>query len=349
MCILSVFLERQSETVCEALLAIVRKGEPDAVVKAIRALCVVALTLGEEGIGASGVFMNTWKVLDGIMKDASKPTAMRLAAIEAIALLCFIGAREPEDEAKCEISFEEIYRGLGRHVDKPDGAVVDLVAETLEAHGFLLSALPVRALAGPKMDKFCQNWTVLLDHPALEVRAMAGENLALICSARFKRAEDEDVPVTEETLPWLPATIVKIEELVKDSNRRTAKATRKKQRSLFREILSTLVEKAEPSEDMKVGKHKLKFTGWAKIKQLGALRSALGGGVLVHVAQNPVLRDLFAEEVRISLAGPEEENLTSETPKKPSAFYAEAHKLQFQAKAKGRANKQAQQQGPVDD
>jgi len=342
------FLEKRSETVTEALLQIVRKGEPEAIVKSIRALCLVALTLGDEGIGAAGVFMSAWKVLDALMKDASKPVGTRTAAIEALAVLCFVGANEPEDEEKCAVAFEEIYRGLSRLETQTDG-ITEMVAEALEAHGFLLTAQPLRVLGGAAMDKYIKTWTALLAHQSLEVRSMAGENLALICAARFKRAEAQETELTEEDMPWLAATIVTVEELVKDSNRRTAKATRKKQRALFREILSTLVEKAEPTEEMKVGKDKLKFKGWTKVKQLGMFRATLGSGLLAHMAHNVVLRDLFADELRVSAAEIEEVNSTTEKPKKTAAFYAEAHKLQFQAKAKGRSNKAALQAGPVDD
>lgn len=343
------FLERQSETVTEALLQIVRKGEPEAVAKSLRVLCLVAVTLGDEGIGAAGVFTNTWKVIEAMLRDPSKTVHTRTAAIETLGMLCFLGSREPEDEEKCVVAFEELYRGLGR-LETQSEATAELIAEALEAHGFLLSAQPLRVLCSAAIDKYIKTWTALLEHQALDVRSMAAENLALVCGARFKRAEESETEVTEEELPWRAAAIVKMEELVKDSNRRTARATRKKQRALFREILSTLVEKAEPTEEMKVGKHRLKFKGWPKVKQLAVFRDVLGSGLPAHLAQNGVLRDVFAEELRIAMAEIEDLGAaTTDKPKKSAAFYAEAHKLQFQAKAKGRSNKHALQQGPVDD
>lgn len=332
------FLERHGEGLTETILKIIRKGDSELVVRAMKVLCLAATTLGEDGIGAARIFSSCWKTLEAFVKDATKPSWARAVAIETLGLLCFVGAQEPEEEQQVIETFEDIYR-LSTMEDCDE-----LVAQALESHGFLLSGRALRVLCGPTMAKYTKTWMNFLDHESLSIRAMAGENLALICGAHCKKARDQgDQLNAEEVMPWISSAIEKMKEFVKDSNHKVSRETRKKQRSLFREMLSTLLEGEQPSEQIKVGKNKLVFVGWAKVKQLGMFRSILGSGLPGHLRRDVIFRELFADELLAAAIEINETEAAVERLKKPAAVYAEAHKFQSQARSKGRATKEALQ------
>lgn len=298
------FIAKQPDTITATLLAAAKKGDA-AAAPAVRALSLAAVVLGDEG--SSRILVESSPTLAVLAKDTSKNEDTRVAAVATAGLLCFLGSGEGAEEA----TWLGILTDLIDAGRKDDDA--SLTAEALDSFGLIASGMSSTRLCSAAFARHLSSWSLLLAHPSLDVRSSAGENLALVFAALLARAAEGGEPLSEEQSTILEHTAQAMEEQVTDTSHRKAKATKKKQRALFREILGTIKDSETVEETIKVGKAKLLFSGWPKLKQLNGLRSVLGSGLLTHLAENPLLMGLFA-------SGEEGDDKPTRTDKKLSSL-----------------------------
>jgi len=85
-----------------------------------------------------------------------------------------------------------------------------------------------------------------------------------------------------------------MKELAKDSHKYRSKKDKKEQKSSFRDIIRYIDDNDEFYEKISFGHgESLEIDNWAQKKQFDALRKALGSGINVLLAQNPLLREIF--------------------------------------------------------
>lgn len=86
------------------------------------------------------------------------------------------------------------------------------------------------------------------------------------------------------------ALLQKLQALSVESNKRTNKKDKQRQKSVFREIYKTVHSGILPSVKLKLRSETIYFDSWIKIKQLNALRELFGEGLSVHLTENPHVR-----------------------------------------------------------
>jgi hypothetical protein len=78
-----------------------------------------------------------------------------------------------------------------------------------------------------------------------------------------------------------------------------SKKDKKRQRSTFREYMSTLVDDEPPCETVTFRGGTLELTTWKEIKQLGAIRACCQGAFMLQLSYNSTLHDIFGADMKI--------------------------------------------------
>lgn len=348
------FVAARLDTLQLYLLNSVKKGDAAEVVLACRALSLLALTLGPDGeklVQAATPLLHTYLI------NTSKSPAGRGAVADALGFVTFVCGLSDADTLTAMAHLVEALQ----HGHPPE----QVTTHVWEAWGLLASSLPTSRQAGELADKHLGALVRFLDDESIDVRTAAGENIAMLISARqeieAERADqdEEEEEEEEKSDPMsdaaaaaspaasaasaasdgdgtdLPSLIAKLRALSTDGNRHRARKERSAQRKSFRDILHSVEHGDVPSETLKIGKDRHEFEGWSHVSQLAAVRDVLGKGLNVHFASNPLLMDIFSlvvEGADFDAAGSKEA--------------ARAHSKQkaidnFHAREKGRKKKQA--------
>lgn len=88
-------------------------------------------------------------------------------------------------------------------------------------------------------------------------------------------------------------------ELAQESGKHMSKKDKKRQRSTFREYMSTLVDDESPCETVIFRGGTLELTTWKEIKQLGAVRACCQGAFMLQMSYNTTLHDIFGADMKI--------------------------------------------------
>lgn len=300
------FIQGREETLKMYLLNSLRKGETAEVEAASMGIRLMAITLGMD---SEELYKQALPVCLEIGKNTSKSAGSRGAAIDAAALLTFIAAQHPEETVGVMNQLLDFFK-LHSLLSYPEA-----VAESiLDGWGLLASTLPTVSLGTSILQQSFGLLFELLDHESLDVRTAAGENIALLFSAKQEIAasqgqsqdregemdDDENKASSSSASSSSSVTdaletelINKLRALSTDSSRRRAKKERAEQRKSFRDILRTVEDGDVPEEKLQVKKQKHTFEGWDKVLQLAALRNALQKGLPVHLMYNDLLQQIL--------------------------------------------------------
>jgi hypothetical protein len=150
---------------------------------ACHALCLFALTLGAE---SSTIYSSIWTTLQPLFSDPSKPPADRAAAMRACGVLCFVINNPTHDSATCMNALQDVFTK-----EKPQPHE-DVLSQCLESWALLASALPSPVLVQRHKATLLAVFVDFLEHASYEVRAAAGENIALLLAAQQAPEEEED-------------------------------------------------------------------------------------------------------------------------------------------------------------
>lgn len=154
----------------------------------------------------------------------------------------------------------------------------------LEGWGLVATMEDVEYLHTVGVNSWLPVFVDFLDHSDLDVRAAAGENIALIF---------ESVHLYGTMVDNRNSIIAKLRSLSKESSKKNTKRDRKEQRVIFRDIVSTVEDGTEPCKSFVVQHEPLDIEGWAMIKQLEAAKDCLQGGFQEHIHYNAHLRPYF--------------------------------------------------------
>eukprot|EP00743_Colponemidia_sp_Colp-15_P001952 GILK01002124.1.p1 GENE.GILK01002124.1~~GILK01002124.1.p1 ORF type:complete len:400 (+),score=77.84 GILK01002124.1:110-1309(+) len=260
------------ETLITSLMNSIKKGQTYEAGMACQALSLVFITLGAE---SEAIYSMVESQLAILAKDHRVP-ATRAAIIKALAMVCLIGC--PEDEKAGEIIslFESFFE------DTPP----EVTVSALNGWGLLSTLKPVSDLAFGVAYSMLPTFKTLLENGDADVRAAAGENVALLYDASWQEDSADEAEDLAEILNHL-------QELAADNSRYMARRDRKEQRLTFREIQRTVESGEVPEIVIKIGSEQLELNSWSQIKQYEALTDILESGMPFHLAQNLLLRDMF--------------------------------------------------------
>lgn len=313
------FVEEKRETLLQQFLGSVKRGGAAEASLAARALGLLAITAGAGDV-AEQILSEASAPLTRLAKSASA-SAVRIAAMEAIGMLSFVGTPEHGATEEAMTLMWQIagHKGsqnssqkLGASVPSPQ-----VRAAALAAWSLLLSCAPSSQVAGYPGSREVKTLASLLGDADLAVRTAAGEAIAVLHEAHaeaFADAfSDSDAggPSDDDGLPAVPEEAGVVDEEVVEqmralsvqSTKRRSKKERLSQRTSFREILASIESGTVPTVSMKLMHgDSLHISTWSQTVQFNALRRFLAEGFQRHMQDNELLHQIFGFEPRASKA-----------------------------------------------
>ncbi|KAM4654408.1 interferon-related developmental regulator 2 isoform 2-T2 [Amazona ochrocephala] len=126
----------------------------------------------------------------------------------------------------------------------------------------------------------------LLASSNVALRILAGETIALI----FELAQDMEEDLCHQDTAFLCA---QLKVLATESNKYRAKTDRRKQRSIFRDILHFIESGEYQEEAIRFGLECMYLDSWACQRTYQAFKEVLGSGICHHLQNNELLREIF--------------------------------------------------------
>ncbi|XP_073418655.1 interferon-related developmental regulator 2 [Dendrobates tinctorius] len=283
--VLSDFLAERRVTLTDALERCLKKGkdEEQSLAAAVLSLLCVQLGSGSEG---EDVFQSLRPLLVTILTDCSAGVAARQGCASALGLCCFIAAADVEDLVSCLCVLEGILTVLYAENNGTPPTQQGLVCAAMQSWALLLTICPASRIE-KTLESHLLRLSGVLACESVSLRIAAGESLALLYE--LARDLDEDF-YSEDT----DALCVTLKQLATDSNKYRAKTDRRKQRSIFRDVLHYIESSEYQAETIKFGLEVMYVDSWARRRTYGLFKDALGSGVRHHLQYNEVLRDIFS-------------------------------------------------------
>ncbi|CAG8554768.1 183_t:CDS:2, partial [Scutellospora calospora] len=292
-------LDSRRDTLLDLLCRSIRKDKSYKESKlAAKVMSLLFITIGES---QETMYHNVLSLLKyTITNNASKE--VKYACIQTLGLACFVSASYA-DAIELLDFFNDIILTNGKSVNANNEG--DVIEGALNAYGLLFSGLwgnnrRSSDKAREEFERIMPNLTKQLESSTMEVRVASGEIIALMFESLGKEnsaeenwnqlSDEYDDGVDYDDMEHLTQLL---NALATDSNRHRAKAERKVQRSVFRDVLKTVECGDHIQERLKIKKQTIYFSSWAKILQLNAFRDILTEGLHVHFQENELLQAIF--------------------------------------------------------
>ncbi|KAH0629995.1 hypothetical protein JD844_012528 [Phrynosoma platyrhinos] len=288
----SLRLAFSSKTLFDFLLE--RKGEEQSLAATVLTLLCLQMGSGPEG---EEVFRSLKPLLITILTDSSASPIARQSCATALGMCCYIAAADMEDLVSCLACLEGIF-GTSCSTDASlvpshhSPQLQNLHCSALQSWSLLLTICPSTQIK-KILDSHLPTLPLMLSSDNVNLRIVAGETIALL----FELARDTEEDFFYEDTDLL---CTKLKALATDSNKYRAKTDRRKQRSIFRDVLHFIevVYLLLPNEEcheetIKFGLECMYVDSWARRRMYNAFKEALGSGVRHHLQNNELLREIF--------------------------------------------------------
>ncbi|KAG9346934.1 hypothetical protein JZ751_005861 [Albula glossodonta] len=185
--------------------------------------------------------------------------------------------------------FESLF---SRSYAKADGSRAAFGPQTtvLHTHALLAWALLLTICPASEVQnvlrKHLPRMPSLLESEDVNMRIAAGETIALL----FELARDLDPDFEPEELEPLCG---KLNALATDCNKHRAKNDKRKQRSVFRDVLRAVEEGDFQTETIRFGTERMDIDCWVRKRMYDAFREFVGSGMNYHLQANEFIRDVF--------------------------------------------------------
>jgi len=299
------------------LLNSVKRGKEKESTEASEVLSMCVLALGPE---EEALFSQISPVLEEVALKGKKP-GIRAAALRALTFACFISTMEHSHTWHV---FDLLYGIIATAGTKLKMVGDEQILEAAcDSFGLLASTIQRSYFAGSNFEKTISRLGPLLTHGTPAVRTAAGQTLAMVFEINqslehgstsrkpsgdrhrgfsvHSQADESDE--TDEARAELLAelsnvmseeeVIEAVETLAGEYDRSKGKQERKEQRSVFRDIVSTISRGEAPETTLTIRNEDLTFDSWAHILQLNSIRRVLGGGFQFHFRNNRLVRSIF--------------------------------------------------------
>ncbi|EIE23324.1 hypothetical protein COCSUDRAFT_63675 [Coccomyxa subellipsoidea C-169] len=237
-CIDALYEKRQG-TLSSLAIRSVRYGGPVEAALAARVLGLLSLTLGA-GDDSERLLEEAQPVLEKA-STGGKGVALRAMAAEALAMMAFVGVEDPSVLDAVMVHLAGLWKGAAT------GA-----ATAIRAWALLLSTLPAYRLTAPFVETALAALAERLYSEATEVRAAAGEAIALLYDAAGLgelEGDSGDDSGAETPLasgakrsPGMEEVVARMKDLAtnRGDTLRRSKKSRASLRSTFRELCSSV-------------------------------------------------------------------------------------------------------------
>uniref|UniRef100_A0A3Q0SH32 Interferon-related developmental regulator 2 n=1 Tax=Amphilophus citrinellus TaxID=61819 RepID=A0A3Q0SH32_AMPCI len=262
-------------------------GEEKAASATVFALLCIQLGGGDE---VEEGFKMLRPLLTAILIDSSASIAARQSCARALGMCCYVSSAEDGEDlikslALLESVFMSTYPNGEGVLPTPKPGSPALHTAALQAWSLLVTLCPTSRL------------TVVLNHhlPKLQAclqssdvnyRIAVGETIALLVELGREIDEEFELDDSEGLCECLKS-------LATDGNKHRAKNDRRKQRSIFREVLHYIENEDFTEEKIRFGMENVYIDSWMRRRIYDAFKEILESGVRHQLQFNPLLRDIF--------------------------------------------------------
>uniref|UniRef100_A0A8P4GEB7 Interferon-related developmental regulator 2 n=1 Tax=Dicentrarchus labrax TaxID=13489 RepID=A0A8P4GEB7_DICLA len=166
---------------------------------------------------------------------------------------------------------------------KPGGP--GLHSAALQAWSLLVTLCPASRLT-VLLDLHLPKLQACLQSSDVNYRIAVGETIALLVELGRDIEEEFEVEDSETLCQCLKS-------LATDGNKHRAKNDRRKQRSIFREVLHYIENEDFTEEKIRFGVESVYIDSWMRRRIYDAFKEIMESGVRHHLQFNPLLRDIF--------------------------------------------------------
>ncbi|KFV59262.1 Interferon-related developmental regulator 1, partial [Gavia stellata] len=286
--ILYEFIMERRMTLTDSIERCIKKGKSDEQCAAAGLACLLCVQMGS-GIESEEIFKTLGPVLKKIVCDGTASIQARQACATCLGICCFIVTDDITELYSTMECLENIFiKAYQRDrdangVSSTHNTVLHISA--LLAWTLLLTICPMNEVK-KKIEMHLHKLPSLLSCDDLNMRIAAGETLALL----FELARETDADFFYEDMELLTE---KLRALATDGNKHRAKVDKRKQRSVFRDVLRAVEERDFPTEMVKFGPERMYIDCWVKKQTYDTFKEILGSGMQYHLQSNDFLRNVF--------------------------------------------------------
>ncbi|XP_068997185.1 interferon-related developmental regulator 2 isoform X2 [Embiotoca jacksoni] len=283
------FLTERRLTVSDCLERSLKKGggEEQAAAATVFALLCIQLGGGDE---AEEGFKMLRPVLTAILNDGTASTAARQSCARALGMCCYVSAAEDGEDlikslALLESVFMSSYPNREGTLPTPKPGSPGLHSAALQAWSLLVTLCPASRLT-VLLDLHLPKLKACLESSDVNYRITVGETIALLVELGRDIEREFEVEDGESLCECLKS-------LATDGNKHRAKNDRRKQRSIFREVLHYIENEDFTEEKIRFGVESVYIDSWMRRRIYDAFKEIQESGVRHHLQFNPLLRDIF--------------------------------------------------------
>lgn len=283
------FLTERRLTVSDCLERSLKKGggEEQAAAATVFSLLCIQLGGGDE---AEEGFKMLRPVLTNILIDAGASLTARQSCARALGMCCYVSTAEDGEDLIQSLSllegiFMASYPNREGALPTVKPGTPALHTAALQAWALLLTLCPASKI-NSLLDIHMPKLQCCLQSPDVNYRIAVGETIALL--VELGRDIDEDFEVEDSV-----SLCESLKGLATDGNKHRAKNDRRKQRSIFREVLHYLENEDFTEEKIRFGVESVYIYSWMRRRIYDAFKEILESGVRHHLQFNPLLRDIF--------------------------------------------------------
>ncbi|XP_067381936.1 interferon-related developmental regulator 2 isoform X4 [Channa argus] len=269
--VLTDFLRERRLTISDCMERSLKKGsgEEQAAAATVFTLLCIQLEGGDEA--EEGLKMLR-PILTTILIDNSASIAARQSdLIKSLTLL--------------ENVFMSSYPNKEGMLPMPKPGSPALHSAALQAWSLLVTLCPSSKLS-LLLDFHLPKLQSCLQSSDVNYRIAVGETISLLVELGRDIDEDFEVEDSESLCECLKS-------LATDGNKHRAKNDRRKQRSIFREVLHYIENEDFTEEKIRFGVESVYIDSWMRRRIYDAFKEILESGVRHHLQFNPLLRDIF--------------------------------------------------------
>uniref|UniRef100_A0A667WZX1 Interferon-related developmental regulator 2 n=1 Tax=Myripristis murdjan TaxID=586833 RepID=A0A667WZX1_9TELE len=265
------FLIERRLTISDCLERSLKKGggEEQAAAATVFALLCVQLGGGDEGEEG---FKMLRPILSTILIDSGASISARQSDLV-------------KSMTHLESVFMSSYPNREGVLPTPKPGSPGLYSAALQAWALLVTLCPASRLS-VLLDLHLPKLQACLESSDVNYRIAVGETIALL--VELGRDIDTDFEVEDSD-----SLCECLKSLATDGNKHRAKNDRRKQRSIFREVLHYIENEDFTEEKIRFGVEGVYIDSWMRRRVYDAFKEILESGVRHHLQFNPLLRDIF--------------------------------------------------------
>ncbi|GAB1297406.1 Interferon-related developmental regulator 1 [Apodemus speciosus] len=306
--VLYEFVLERRMTLTDSIERCLKKGKSEEQRAAAALASVLCIQLGP-GLESEEILKTLGPILKKIICDGTASIQARQTCATCFGVCCFIATDDITELYSTLECLETIF--TKSYLKEKDSNVTCSTPNTvlhissLLAWTLLLTICPISEVK-KKLELHFHKLPSLLSCDDVNMRIAAGESLALL----FELARGMESPPLLVDLGKLASIsqclIFKdffyedmdsltqmLRALATDGNKHRAKVDKRKQRSVFRDVLRAVEERDFPTETVKFGPERMYIDSWVKKHTYDTFKEVLGSGMQYHLQTNEFLRNVF--------------------------------------------------------